>query len=194
MAKVATTKIKGGAEYAKVAVRLNEFRSLNPRSKISIKAKMDASGNITHIAYIWKDKTECYELLKAGVSSQDVLESADAEGSSFMFAEKIKSEKGYEKNETIAIGRALAVLGFATNGEIASFEEMEEFEDFKNQKAEGIKIEIIGRLENAKNIKELQSVWLSLDGSQKSDKDIMAKKNEMKEALNESVKKVTTVA
>lgn len=187
MAKVATTKIKGGADYAKVAARLNEFRSLYPRSKISVKVSVDNEGNITHTAYIWKDKTVCYELLKAGVSAADVLESADAEGSSFMFAEKVKGEKGYEKNETIAIGRALAVLGFATSGEIASYEEMEEFEDFKNQKAENLKASVIEMLDKAKTIKKLQTIWLSLDGSQRSDKDIMAKKDAMKEKLNAKV-------
>lgn len=89
VAKVATTKIKGGADYEKAADRLKEFRSTYPKSKISVKVKMDSNGNVTHVAYIWKDKTVYYELLKAGVLLQDVLESADAEGSSFMFAERI---------------------------------------------------------------------------------------------------------
>lgn len=47
MAKVATTKIKGGADYAKVADRLKEFRSTFPRSKISIKVKIDSNGSAT---------------------------------------------------------------------------------------------------------------------------------------------------
>ena len=55
MGKVQTTKIKGGAEYAKVADRLNEFRSANPRSKISIKFSYNEKGDLTHHAYIWKD-------------------------------------------------------------------------------------------------------------------------------------------
>lgn len=80
-------KSKAGADYAKAADRLKEFRSTYPKSKISVKVKKDSNGNVTHVAYIWKDKTVCYELLKAGVLSQDVLESA--EGSSFMFAERI---------------------------------------------------------------------------------------------------------
>lgn len=182
--KVTTTKIKGGADYAKVAARLNEFRSTNPRSKIAVKMRKDQDGNVTHMAYIWKDKTVCYELLKSGVSAQDVLGSADAEGSSFMVAAKITNEKGYEKNETIAIGRALAIAGYATSGEVASSEEMEEFEAFKNQKAIGLKNGILEMMNNAKSMKKLQSIWLSLDSSQRSDQDIMAKKNEMKEKLN----------
>lgn len=62
MGKVQTTKIKGGAEYAKVADRLNEFRSANPRSKISIKYSYNEKGDLTHYAYFWKDKADFYDL------------------------------------------------------------------------------------------------------------------------------------
>ena len=184
MAKVTTTKIKGNAEYAKVADRLKEFRSSHPHSKIAVKFNYNEQGDLTHHAYIWRDKTDFYELLKAGISAQDALESADAEGSSFMFAAKVKTEKGFEKNETIAIGRALAGLGYAASGEIASIEEMVEFEDFKKQKLEDLKNQAITHLGKAKNMKELQKIWLSLDKDQMLNKDIQAKKNEMKEALN----------
>ena len=129
MKQVKTTKIKGNVDYAKVADRLLEFRSQNPRSKISIKYSYDEAGNLTHTARIWKDKTECYELLKAGVNAEAIAESADAEASAFMFAEQLKKEKGFEKNESIAVGRALAILGYAVSGEIASSEEMEEFDE-----------------------------------------------------------------
>ena len=76
MGKVQTTKIKGGAEYAKVADRLNEFRSANPRSKISIKFSYNEKGDLTHHAYIWKDKTDFYDLLKSGVSAKEAIEKA----------------------------------------------------------------------------------------------------------------------
>lgn len=49
---------------------------------------------------------------------------------------------------------------------------MEEFEDFKNQKAESMKMSVIEMLDNAKPIKKLQTIWESLDDSQRSDKDI----------------------
>lgn len=181
--KVKTTTIKGGAEYAKVADRLNEFRSANPRSKISIKFNYDEAGNLTHHAYVWADKTEFYELLKNGVDAKDALESADAEGSSLMLSAKVKGEKGFEKNETIAVGRALAMLGYATSGEIASSEEMEEFEDFKKQKQEKAIAEAIEKLSKAKNIKELLKVWTELANEMRMDTSVQAKKNEMKEKL-----------
>ena len=170
--------------YAKVADRLNEFRSANPRSKISVKFSYNEKGDLTHHAYIWRDKTDFYELLKAQVSAKEALESADAEGSSLMYADKVKQEKGFEKNETIAIGRALAILGYAGSGEIASSEEMEEFEDFKKQKADEQRDDAIKQLAKAKDMKALQDTWMSLSKEQQLNKEVQAKKNAMKEKFN----------
>ena len=170
--------------YAKVADRLNEFRSANPRSKISVKFSYNEKGDLTHHAYIWKDKTDFYDLLKSGVNAREALESADAEGSSLMYADKVKAEKGFEKNETIAIGRALAILGYAGSGEIASSEEMEEFEDFKKQKAEDAKAEALDQLAKAKDMKALLKVWQSLTKEQQLDKEVQDKKNSMKKELS----------
>ncbi len=191
MRQVKTTSIKGGAEYAKVADRLAEFRSANPRSKISVKASYDEQGNLTHVARLWKDKTEYYELLRSGISASDALESCEAEGSSFMPKNRLASEKGFEKNETIAIGRALAILGYASSGEIASSEEMEEFEDFKRQKSEDMKTEALEQISNAKTMDELLKIWKQLSKEQQLDKDIQAKKNARKEELSESSKDST---
>lgn len=170
--------------YAKVADRLNEFRSANPRSKIAVKFAYNDKGDLTHHAYIWKDKTDFYDLLRSGVSAKEALESADAEGSSLMYADKVKAEKGFEKNETIAIGRALAILGYAGSGEIASGEEMEEFEDFKKQKAEEAQAEAIDQLAKAKDMKALLKVWQSLTKEQQLDKAVQAKKDAMKKVLS----------
>ena len=188
MKQVKTTKIKGNVDYAKVADRLLEFRSQNPRSKISIKYSYDEAGNLTHTARIWKDKTECYELLKAGVNAEAIAESADAEASAFMFAEQLKKEKGFEKNESIAVGRALAILGYAVSGEIASSEEMEEFEDWKNQQAEESRAKVLESTTNAKSIDELLAIWKSLTKEQQLDKEIAARKDAKKGELSEGSK------
>ena len=188
MKQVKTTKIKGNVDYAKVADRLLEFRSQNPRSKISIKYSYDEAGNLTHTARIWKDKTECYELLKAGVNAEAIAESADAEASAFMFAEQLKKEKGFEKNESIAVGRALAILGYAVSGEIASSEEMEEFEDWKNQHAEESRAKVLESITNAKSIDELLAIWKSLTKEQQLDKEIAARKDAKKGELSEGSK------
>ncbi len=42
---------------------------------------------------------------------------------------KLGVEKALEKLETVAVGRALAFAGFAPDGSIASYEEMEKFVD-----------------------------------------------------------------
>ena len=42
---------------------------------------------------------------------------------------KTTQDKAFEKLETIAIGRAIGFAGFLTTGEIATFEEMEQFQN-----------------------------------------------------------------
>ena len=175
-------------DYAKVADRLNAFRTENPRSKISVKFSYDESGNLTHTARLWKDKTEYYEMLKAGVKADDALESCEAEGSSFMEVSRLKLEKGFEKNETIAIGRALAILGYAGSGEVASSEEMEEFEDWKSQKTEEERAKVLESITNTKDIKSLLAIWKSLTKEQQLDKEIQARKDAKKGELSEGSK------
>lgn len=182
--KAKTTRIKGNTEYAKVADRLKEFRAANPRSKISVKHYHDEDGNLTSRAYVWKDKVEFYELLKSGVSSQDALESADSEGTSFMKSSQLVKEKGFEKNETIAVGRALALLGYAASGEIASSEEMEEFERYQADKIIEARSVATGKINQAKSIADLQQIWMSLTKEQRLDKTIQQAKDARKEELN----------
>jgi len=171
-------------DYAKVADRLNLFRSDNPRSKITTKSRMMDNGSLVFKAYIWKDKIDFYELLKAGVSGTDALESADSEGTVMADGSQVKAEKGFEKLETIAVGRALALLGYAGSGEVASSEEMEEFEKFKSNKAEEAKVVALESIKSAKNIKELLAVWRSFTKEQQLDKEIVASKNKRKVELS----------
>lgn len=44
---------------------------------------------------------------------------------------KVASEKALEKLETVAVGRALAFAGLAPDGSIASYEEMQKFQDME---------------------------------------------------------------
>ena len=182
--KTRTTRIKGNTEYAKVADRLNEFRKANPRSKISVKHYHDEEGNLTSRAYIWKDKVDFYGLLKSGVSSKEALESADSEGTSFMKASQLAKEKGFEKNETIAVGRALALLGYAASGEIASSEEMEEFERYQADKAEEARSMVISKINQVETMTDLQQVWMALTKEQRLDKTIQQAKDKRKEELS----------
>lgn len=170
-------------DYAKVADRLKIFREDFPNSKIASKCHQSNDGSVIFKAYIWRDKTEFVEILKAGVNGADALESADAEGSVRAEASQLKAEKGYEKQETIAVGRALALLGYAASGEIASAEEMEEFEQFKKDKAAEAVEAAQDALKAAKTIDELKTVWLGLTHELRTNPDVAKVKDEAKVKL-----------
>ena len=138
--KTKTTTIGGGAQYAKVSDRLKEFRADNPRASIETTPIPQADGKMMFKAFIKKDKAEDH--------------SADATGHALQTKTGIKD---FEKLETIAVGRALALLGYSADGDIASSEEMEEFEDFKKtqleEKMEGV-IEEIDAIETLDGLRE----------------------------------------
>ena len=111
MKQVKTSKVSGG-DYAKVADRLKEFRQDNPRSSIKTTYEFTPNGGAVFTTYILKDKRDEY--------------SADATGTAAYSVNQMKRDKAFEKLETISVGRALSLLGYLNNGEIASTEEMEE--------------------------------------------------------------------
>ena len=133
MAKAKTIKIGGGADYAKVTERLKLFN------------EACSNGNIHTEAIPLGDKM----ILKAVVSNGKGKETT---GSAFG---KVGGQKEYEKLETIAVGRALAFHGYLADGEIASSEEMEEFEDYK---AEKIRI-LQQKVKKCETIEDLQKIW-----------------------------------
>lgn len=113
MNKVQTINLKGN-EYALVPQRLKQFRQDNPRGSVTPTPDIRPDGTVVFSVRIIKDKAD--------------PTSADATGHSYG---KLTGEKAFEKLETIATGRALSLLGYLNNGEIASTEEMEEFEEYK---------------------------------------------------------------
>jgi len=148
-------------DYAKVVDRINEFRKDNPRG--TIKTDLVVNGDLaTFSAYIMKDKSD--------------TNSADATGHAV--AQIDHSEKQFEKLETVAVGRALALLGYAAGGEVASFEEMEEFAAYRDQKIE----EHIGNLRACKTIEALRKYFMSL-GSYMAESRIIEAKDARKEEL-----------
>jgi hypothetical protein len=149
-------------DYAKVADRLNEFRSDNPRGSIETKPEV-VGDRIFFKATILKDKAD--------------QSSADATGHAV--AKDDGSEKIFEKLETLAVGRALAMLGYSAGGEIASAEEMEEFESYKKNKIIQEKILATEKLEACKTVDELKKVFTSL-GSIMAEPDIIKLKDELK--------------
>lgn len=142
--KTKTIDLKG-KQYAQVKDRLQEFRKDNPRGLIKTTPEFMPDGQVHFTAYILKDKAE--------------ETSADATGHSYG---PNKGEKQFEKLETIAVGRALALLGYASDGEIASSEEMEEFETYQKQKREEMLFNSREKLEECQSIEELKTVWAAL--------------------------------
>lgn len=150
MNKVSTIKYGSVAEYATVPARLKTFREANPRASITPTPTLLDDGSMIITVRIVKDVAE--------------NGSAEATGSARYTAEELKRTKAYEKLETIATGRALSLLGYLNNGEIASSEEMEEFESYKEDRL----LEAIEAVKQADSKAEIASIQASLQPSQQA--------------------------
>jgi hypothetical protein len=115
MNKLATIKVSGG-DYATVPTRLKAFREANPRASITTEPTINGD-TIVFKATIKQDQAD--------------PNSAEATGHSYGTN---TGGKAFERLETVALGRCLAILGYLNNGQIASTEEMEDFEQFKLEK------------------------------------------------------------
>lgn len=172
MKKIATVKISGGADYAKVSARLAEFRKENPRAKITTRPEPQPDGGMIFFAEIVKDSAEV---------------SAQATGTAYYPASKMKGDKAFEKLETISVGRALSLLGYLNNGEIASSEEMEEFEEFKAQAKKQAE-EFLSKLKKSKNLRELQANFVQGVNQFKGKDEVIAQIIEVKNQLKGELK------
>lgn len=139
--KVQTTKISGGADYAKVADRIKLFREQNPNGLIETTPTITGT-MIMFKARILKDKSD--------------INSGEASGHAML---ENKGQKAFEKVESIAVGRALALLGYMASGEIASSEEMEEFNDYKEQQRLEKIQELIDQAQQIKSKEELRKFF-----------------------------------
>ena len=156
--KLKTMTVQGGAEYAKVNTRLLEFRKDCPKGSVETKPEMLDGGQMFFTATVIKNLADA--------------NSARATGSAYG---KVGGAKAFEKLETIAVGRALAFLGYGADGAIASSEEMEEFFEYQNEK----KIKVIAEMQQLKTLDELKTYFLSL-GNLMSDETVIKAKDEMK--------------
>ena len=170
--KVQTMNLQG-QEYAKVPERLRLFREDCPNGSIKTEFKIDGD-TLIFTAYILKDKAD--------------PNSADATGHSM--AKMSNKQKEFEKQETIAIGRALAILGYLASGEVASSEEMEAFNEYKKQQEEQAVGEAIARLEEAKTMDELKKVFVSL-GTLIGNEEVVAAKDKRKAELSQKEERQT---
>lgn len=154
--KAATMQLSGN-DYAKVAERLKLFRTDFPASKSETDHVTMSDGLVEFKAWLWKDKSEFMDLIKGGVTDKSLLRStADADGDAK--GSVGTKQKDFEKLQTIAMGRALANLGYLASGEIASFEEMAEFYQFKEQQRSEEIDEAIEKIQATKTNDELNAL------------------------------------
>lgn len=176
--RVKTTKItkktKSGKEitidFAKVVDRINEFRTDNPRGLIETEPTIEGE-MIIFKAHIIKDKSD--------------KNSAEATGHAYTKNEG--ADKQFEKLETVAVGRALAMLGYAAGGEVASFEEMEEFAAYRDTKID----KIIEKMNECKTIEELRNYFMGLD-SYMAESRVIEAKDKRKEELSDANSRTET--
>lgn len=167
MKKVKTMKVGGGGEYAKVNARMLEFRAANPKGKIDTTPTYVTLGETTYIqfkAVIIKDKSD----------------ESSAEASGHARLPDDNKQKTFEKCETIAVGRALAFLGYGADGEIASSEEMEEFLAEKQEKMQEAIFECMEAIGNCATLDELKKYWSSLSGEMRAVKALEEAKDKRK--------------
>lgn len=156
MKKLKTISLQG-KEYAQVKDRILEFRKDTVRGSITTEVEFK-DGLVVMKATVITDLADEH--------------SRRATGQAFG---KVGGQKEFEKLETIAVGRALAFLGYAADGAVASSEEMEDFQDYVEEKKQNA----LKEMSTCKTQDELKTVFLSL-GTLMADKDIIAKKDEMK--------------
>lgn len=168
MGKTKTITInKGGVKvvYAKVVDRVGEFHKAFPSGMI--KTEYDFKNDfVCFKAYILPDYTKP-ERYFTGTSMG-----------------KIGTEKALEKIETLAVGRALAFAGFLADGEIASAEEIQKYNDTE------VVVDVDGAIEkltNSKTLEELKNNWKALTADERNNTEVAFAKEEMKIQLDESV-------
>jgi len=161
MKKVETMKLQG-KDYAKVAERIKAFREDCPNGLIETTPTIQGE-MIMFKARVLKDKAR-----------QD-----SAESTGHAIGEN-KGQKAFEKIESIAVGRSLAMLGYMASGEIASSEEMEEFQSYLEDKKQEELLEVQAQVSALKTIDELKEFYLKNKGRGKEvDSIIMNRKNQL---------------
>ena len=185
MNKVKTTKIGGGADYAKVADRLKLFWEQNPNGKIETERENIADNKVRFIARIWRNGADVIELAKTGATAEIIKMTANATGSAD--ATK-KGDKENEKLETVAVGRALAMLGYLASGEVASREEMEEFEEYKKEQKTQAIMQAIEALQDCKSLDEMRELWGKFQLEIRIEPTVIAAKDKMKKQFAEQTK------
>ena len=151
-------KITARITYAKVTARIAEFHKLG-KGKITTEYFLQAP----------------ILIFRATVTPKCEEPERFFTGTSFG---KLGEDKALEKIETLAVGRALAFAGYLSDGEIASFEEMERYE---NALATIETAPALEKINSAKNLDALAEVWFNLTQDEKNNKEVALAKDVKKE-------------
>lgn len=182
--RIKTVKIGGGIDYAKVADRIKIFWEENPNGKIDTEREDISDNKVRFIARIWRDSKVILDLATVGTDVNIIKLTANAMASAD--ATK-KGDKENEKLETVAVGRALAMLGYLASGEVASREEMEQFEAYKADLFQDEIDKTIEKMKKAKTIDELRKLYVSLSAELRNNPKILNIKDELKKKLTEKL-------
>lgn len=182
--RIKTVKIGGGIDYAKVADRIKIFWEENPNGKIDTEREDISENKVRFIARIWRDSKVILDLATVGTDINIVKLTANATASAD--AAK-KGDKENEKLETVAVGRALAMLGYLASGEVASREEMEQFEAYKADLFQDEIDKTIDEMKKAKTIDELRKLYVSLSAELRTNQEILNVKDKLKKKLTEKL-------
>lgn len=109
------------ASYVKVNTRLLAFLAKYPNGRIVTEASFNEKGALTIKASIYKNDTD-----------------ANPMGTGHAFLERLDGDKVGEYTETVAVGRALAFMGFHAEKSIATSEEMTRFDERKGRRGEPV--------------------------------------------------------
>lgn len=166
--KTKTIKIGGGADYAKVADRIKMFREDCPSGSIKTTPTLLPDGQIMFNAEVIKDLS----------NPTSARATANAMGDN-------KGVKAFEKIESISVGRALAMLGYCADGEIATSEEMEEYQEYQKTKRDE-QVDILKQqVDEIKTIPELREFYKINKGlGAELDAYITNKSKELKDESN----------
>lgn len=141
-------------EHAKVKDRLKAFWEANPQGSI-LTDRVKDSETIEFVTNIIADQSNEFSRKARGHAMANLP----------------LGDKDYEKLETISVGRALALIGYATDGEVASFEEIEDFNHYKEQMLD----DAVDRLNNCTTLDELKAVFMGLGNIMANPKIVTAK-------------------
>lgn len=151
-----------GKQYAPVSARVEQFHTDHQDGSITTETTF-AEGHV---------------IVKATVSFGERVFNGHSYGT-------VKGEKAFEKLETTAVGRALAFAGYLAGGEIASYDEMQEFEQNEEPKRTIMTIEMaLNHVAQSTDETDLTKRFKELSATMQKDGEVIAKCKELKAELS----------